>query len=179
MIRNVAAKRYAEAVLQLAKEQGRLDEWAQQLDIIAQVLGHPEVAASLDSARIPVAEKLALVERTLSDLEPMALNLAKLLVAKGRAHLAPEIAEAYRELADEEKGIVHAHVITAVPLTEEEKRDLVQRLEAATGRRVVLHAEVDEGIIGGVVVRMGDRLIDGSTRSRLLALKRQLAEARA
>ncbi len=179
MIRNTAAKRYAEAALQLAREQGRLDEWGEQLDLVARVLGHPEVADVLDNARLPVAQKVRLVEEFLTDLDPLVLNLVRLLVARGRAHLAPDIAEAYRELADREKGIVHAHVTTAVPLSEEEKKALARRLEEVTGRRVVLHAAVDEDIVGGIVIRIGDRLIDGSTRSRLLALKRQLQEARA
>jgi len=179
VIRKAAAKRYAEAVLQLAKEKGRLEEWAEQLDFIARVLGHPEVAEALDNARLPVAQKLRILEEYLVGLDPLVLNLAKLLVARGRAHLAGDIAEAYRELVDEERGIVHAHVTTAVPLSEEEKQALVRRLEEATGRKVVLHDQVDEGIIGGMVIRIGDRLIDGSTRSQLMALRRQLEEARA
>jgi F-type H+-transporting ATPase subunit delta len=177
--RSTAAKRYAEALLQLAKEQGQLEEWAQQLEAVAQMLGHPQVAEALDNARLPPTRKLELVEGFLEGLHPLVLNLVRLLVERGRARLAPAIAQAYRELADRERGIVHALVKTAVPLAEEEKEALVQRLQEATGQQVVLHTEVDEGIIGGLVIRIGDRLIDGSTRSQLLALKRRLQEARA
>jgi F-type H+-transporting ATPase subunit delta len=81
-------------------------------------------------------------------------------------------------MLDEEQGIAHVRVKTAVPLTDEEREALAQRLQQLTGRRVVLETEVDEGIIGGLVVQIGDRIIDGSTRSQLLALRRQLEEAR-
>ncbi len=96
MIRNPAAKRYAEAVLQLAKEQGKLEEWGQHLQIIAQALGQPEVARALEDARLPLEVKLRVVDEAMAGLDGLACNLAKLLVLKGRASLAPDIARAYQ-----------------------------------------------------------------------------------
>jgi F-type H+-transporting ATPase subunit delta len=177
VIRNPAAKRYAEAVLQLAKEQGRLEEWAQYLDVIAQAMGQPEVARALDDARLPLEVRLRVVDEAMAGLDPLARNLAKLLVLKGRASLAPEIARAYREMVDRERGIVHALVKTAIPLEEGEREELRGRLEAALGRPVVLEAQVDESIISGLVLQIGDRVIDASTRAQLQALRRHLAEA--
>ncbi len=177
MIRNPAAKRYAEAVLQLAKEQGKLEEWGQHLQIIAQALGQPEVARALEDARLPLEVKLRVVDEAMAGLDGLACNLAKLLVLKGRASLAPDIARAYQEMADRERGIVHALVKTAVPLDHQEREELRRRLEAAVGRPVVMETQVDEDIIGGLVVQIGDRLIDASARTQLLALRRHLAEA--
>ncbi|MBI1886691.1 MAG: ATP synthase F1 subunit delta [Chloroflexi bacterium] len=179
MIREVAAKRYAEAAFEIARGQGQLEEWSVALGLMARVLGDPEVVAVMESARVAASDKLRLVERTLEGIEPLALNLARLLVARGRSGLAPQVAEAFQELVDEERGIAHALVTAAVPLTDGEKRAVVDKLGEVTGKQVLLEAQVDDGIIGGLVARVGDRLIDGSTRSKLLALKRQLQEARA
>jgi len=178
VIRQTAARRYAEAVFQIAKERGQMAEWAEALSAMAQFFSHPDVAALMESPRIPVTTKLQLVEEGLGGLDSHVLNLARLLIAKGRTALAPQIAQVYREMLDEEQGIAHVRVKTAVPLTDEEREALAQRLQQLTGRRVVLETEVDEGIIGGLVVQIGDRIIDGSTRSQLLALRRQLEEAR-
>jgi len=178
VIRNPAAKRYAEAVLQLAKEQGKLEEWGRYLEVISQALGQPEVARALEDARLPLELKLRVVDEAMAGLDGLARNLAKLLILKGRASLAPDIARAYREMADRERGIVHVRAKTAVPLEKGEKEELRRRLEAALGRPVVLETEVDESIIGGLVLQMGDRVIDASTRAQLLALRRRLAEAR-
>jgi F-type H+-transporting ATPase subunit delta len=80
---------------------------------------------------------------------------------------------------DAERGIAHAAVTTAVPLSEAEARAVAERLSEISNRQVVVERLVDEGIIGGLIARIGDKLIDGSTRSQLAALKRRLQEARA
>ena len=107
------------------------------------------------------------------------LNLARILVHRGRTALAAQIAEAFQELADAARGIAHAEVTTAVPLSEGEAKAVAEKLAEITGKQVVVQTRVDEGIIGGLVARIGDRLIDGSTRSRLAALRCRLQEARA
>ena len=96
-----------------------------------------------------------------------------------RTSLGPQVAEALQELIDRAKGISHATVTSAVPLLPDDKRAVEQKLREITGGEVILDTEVDEGILGGLVVRIGDRLIDGSTRSRLIALKQRLEGARA
>jgi len=178
LIRNPAAKRYAEAIFQLAKEQGRLEEWAQNLEIIAQAMGQPDVARPLEDARLPTEVKIRIVEEAMSGLDGLALNLAKLLVLKGRPSLAPDIARVYREMVEREKGVIHVRVLTAIPLTRDEQKGLKQRLEEALRRSVVLEVAVDEEIVGGIVLQIGDRVIDASTRAQLEALRRHLAEAR-
>jgi F-type H+-transporting ATPase subunit delta len=83
----------------------------------------------------------------------------------------------YERMADSHLGLEHAKVITAVPLDEEDQKKLSERLAAITGKKIVLTAEVDPAIIGGFVARVGDELIDGSTRAKLEALRRQLVRA--
>jgi F-type H+-transporting ATPase subunit delta len=100
-------------------------------------------------------------------------------VHRGRTALAPQVAEAFQELVDAERGIAHAVVTTAVPLSEGEREAVAKRLGEIAGRQVLVETEVDVGIIGGLIARIGDKLIDGSTRSQLAALRRRLREARA
>jgi F-type H+-transporting ATPase subunit delta len=114
-----------------------------------------------------------LLERVL-DISPMALNFAKLLVNKGRTLEADHIAGEFRRLADLHMGISNATVTTAVELTPQESALIQQRLEASTGKSVRLATQVDPTIIGGLVVRVDDELIDGSVRSRLHQLRRHL-----
>jgi F-type H+-transporting ATPase subunit delta len=107
------------------------------------------------------------------------LNLFRLLRQKGRFALGPSIGSYYRELRDEERGIVRAEVRTAVELDDARREAIVQRLREWTGKSVEIEAAVDEELIGGVVVRIGDRLIDGSTRGRLRGLRDQLIQGAA
>jgi F-type H+-transporting ATPase subunit delta len=179
VIRQIAARRYAEAAFQIAREQGTEERWLEGLSLMAAVFSDPEVVRVMQEARISTADKTGLAERALEGVDPLALNLARLLVHRGRTALAPQIAEAFREVVDAERGIAHAVVTTAVPLSEAEARAVNEKLREISGKQVVVETRVDEGIIGGLVARIGDKLIDGSTRSRLAALKRRLQEAQA
>jgi F-type H+-transporting ATPase subunit delta len=108
---------------------------------------------------------------------PLSMNLARILAAKDKLHLLSDIREIFQEKVDEARGVAHAVVTTAVALGDDERSAVAQRLSAVTGKQVEITSVVDESIIGGLVARIGDQLIDGSTRTRLLALKRQLATA--
>jgi F-type H+-transporting ATPase subunit delta len=179
VIRDVAAKRYAEAAHLIAREDGKEDAWAQGLAAMSALYGDPEAQAFFQNSATPPEQKRELVEKSLAGVEPPVLNMALLLLRRGRATLGPQIAEAYQELLDESRGIHHATVTTAVPLSDEDRRAVERRLKELTGGEVVTKTQVDEDILGGLVVRIGDRLIDGSTRSRLQQLKQDLAGARA
>ena len=179
MIREIAARRYGEAAFQIARDGGTEERWTAGLSLMAAVFSDSEIAALMQEARISTADKMALAEKALAGVDPLVLNLARLLVHRGRTALASQIAEAFQELADAERGIAHALVTTAVPLSDDETRAVAEKLSEISDQQVVVETEVDERIIGGLVARIGDKLIDGSTRSRLLALKRRLREARA
>jgi F-type H+-transporting ATPase subunit delta len=176
--RGSTARRYAEAVFDLASESNALDPWSRDLQTIADFVGEADVAKVLQSNRVPQAEKLRLmsagVERHVS---PLAMNLVKLLASRNKLHLAGEIQRAFQTLADERSGIAHATVTTAVALQPDERQAIASRLSQITGKQVDVTPVVDEAIIGGVIARIGDQLIDGSTRTRLVALKRRIAAA--
>jgi F-type H+-transporting ATPase subunit delta len=175
MIRDTAAKRYARAAFEVALDHGALDRWSDDLQLIAAVAGDAQALALLANTKVPLAERYRLLEATLGGLDPRAMNLARLLVAKGRAGLAPQIAEAYLGLVDEHRGIAHATVVTAVPLSDAERQAVEKRLGEMSGMQVIAHLEVEPDIVGGLVARIGDKVIDGSTRGKLLALRRSLA----
>lgn len=179
MITQVAARRYAEAAFLLAREEHKEDAWAEGLDALAALFGDPQAHALFNNTLVPIAEKQRLLESALAGTDPLVLNLGRILLRRGRTTLGPQIAAAYREILDAARGVSHALVTAAVPLPSEDVKAIEQRLGEITGGRVVVETRVDEAILGGLIVRIGDRLIDGSTRSRLQELKRQLAGARA
>jgi F-type H+-transporting ATPase subunit delta len=171
----VAAKRYAQAAFDIARERDELDRWVEDLRVIADLAAQPSVVEVLASSRVPFEDKERLLRSGLADVSPLALSLARLLVQKGRMALAGQVWDEYQRLLDEHRGRAQALVLTAVPLSEDEERAVAQRLRELTGKEIVLEGRVDPEILGGLVARVGDRLIDGSTRTRLLALRRQLA----
>jgi F-type H+-transporting ATPase subunit delta len=171
----VAAKRYAQAAFDIARERGELDRWATDIQAIADLASQPGVLDILDNSRVPFDAKARLLRSGLTDLGPLALNLAHLLVEKRRIALAEQVCDEYQRLLNEHRGVAEATVITAVPISEDERRVVTQRLQEVTGMEIVLEAQVDPEIIGGLVARVGDRVIDGSTRGRLLDLRRRLA----
>lgn len=169
-----AAKRYAQAAFAVALEFEEVERWAEDLDALTTLMGEPRAAAFLESDKATDADKRALLEAALADVNPRAMNLAQLLVDKRRVGLADQIRQEFHALLDEHRGIARATVTTAVPMSDEETQTVAARLSEMTGKQVIVESRVDPGILGGLVARIGDTLIDGSVRSRLLTLKRQL-----
>ena len=176
--RTASARRYAEAVFELASETGSFDVWAKDLRTIADFASDPEVSGLLASSRMPRDEKVRLLSAGLeNNVGPLAWNLVQILEQRGKTDLAREIQKQFQSRHDEQRGVAHAVVTTAVPLADDERAAVAARLSAITGKQVDVTAVVDVSIIGGVVARIGDQLIDGSTKSRLVALKRRLGSA--
>lgn len=178
MARRATAKRYAEAIFRLAGERREWDQWQKDLATLASLSQEAELVALLENPRIPFERKRQLLGQVAAGVEPLALNLASLLVAKGRLAMMGEIAAEYERLLDAQRGIERAQVVTAIPLEEAEKEELSRRLAQATGRKIRLETEVSSSLIGGLVVRLGDQLLDGSLRARLQTLKKSLLEAK-
>ena len=176
MIQDVAAKRYAEAAYLIARQDGTEAVWSEGLTALAG-LGTEEAQVFLQDSRVPAQRKAELLESALRGIDPLVLNLGRLLLRRKKTVIAPQIREAFQELVDAANGITHATVTSAVTLSQDELRAVTDKLSGMTGGTVVVQSRVDESIVGGLVVQMGDRLIDGSTRSRLQALKRRLAGA--
>jgi len=169
-----AARRHAQAAFEIALERKELEEWRGDLERLSEAVKDPLLFAFLESPRIHFEEKARILRQGLEGLNPLVMNLGLLLVARGRLGLVADMVLEYGRLVDEHRGIAHAEVATAVPLEPEEKDKLVRRLGDLVGREIVLTTRVDTAIIGGLVARVGDKLIDGSTKSRLLALRESL-----
>ncbi len=173
----LATKRYAEAVFDLAERDSSFDSWQSGLERVAAFVSEADIRRALENTRVPQETKQRLVAAGLFDLPRLPLNLARLLVRKGRTALAGDIASLFAAMVEERQGVARARARTAVPLSEAEQAALVRRLEGETGRRIILQTEVDPRIIGGVVVQIGDRLVDASTRAKLAALRDSLVGA--
>lgn len=169
------AKRYAEALAQIARDGNSWDQWDRDLSGLARLVEQPDFKAVLESPKVPLARKEALISEALPNAGPLVRNLAQLLILRRRIDAVPDVLTEFRRMHDGHRGIEHARVTTAVPLEQREREALLQQLSIMTGKRIEVETEVDPGILGGVVVRIGDKLIDGSTRGRLEALRRRLA----
>ena len=152
-----------------------MDRWQSDLRKIASLGEDAAFVALLENPKLHFDDKAKLLAERLGDINPLALNLVYLLVARGRLSMVGEIADEYQRLLDSYRGIEQAEVITAIPLDDEDKLRLEERLGAIVGKKVVLKPEVDSSLIGGIVARIGGKLLDGSTRSRLEALKKELS----
>ena len=178
MLRDPAAKRYARAAFDIARDRGEIDAWERDLRTLAGVVASAEAFQFVASRQVAREAKESFLARAAGDLTPLVWNLVRLLNSKGRLALLPQIAESFQELSDEHRGIAHAQVLTAVKLSDEEEQAMARRLSELTGKQVTVHPHEAPEILGGVVARIGDELIDGSTRSKLESLKRQLAGTR-
>ena len=172
-----AARRYADAVFGIAHDTASHDRWLSDLGDIAQLFGDQTVYSFLISTRIPQEQKEQVLDQALPDAQRSASNFAKLLVRKRRANLASQIADAFREQLNEVRGIAEATVTTAVPLSDEARAAVEAAVRSYTDAETVsLNETVDIQIIGGAVVQIGDRIIDGSVRTRLATMRRSLAQ---
>jgi F-type H+-transporting ATPase subunit delta len=174
MIRS-AARRYADAVFELARAENSYDAWTADLDRLAELMQVPAAERALTSPVITPAQKMSVIEAEVPSLTPHTRNLLQLLLHRDRLGLLPDIAAAFHERLDRERGIVTAHVTTAEPLDPAAQAGLVAKLSTYVGRQIRVETSVDPSIIGGVVARIGDQLIDGSVRGRLESLRRRLA----
>ena len=174
MAKAASARRHAQAVFQTAMERDELDLWRGDLESIAAAIKDPLLYAFLTSPKIPFSEKARILGQRLEGVTPLAMNLSCLLAAKGRLGIVEGIVDEYGRLVDEHRGIAQAEVATAVPVDEDVKDKLIRRLGELLEREIVLKLRVDPSLIGGIIARIGDKIIDGSTKSRLLYLRESL-----
>jgi F-type H+-transporting ATPase subunit delta len=172
---STAARRYAEAAFQLASRDGALDAYGDGLDLAAQLLGGPDVLGVLRNPARPLLERLGLVRTLLGQRVPeTVLRLSSMLVERGRIDRIAAVAAEYRRLLNAERGVVDAVAKSATALSADETAALERKVADMTGRTVDLRVEIDEALIGGLTVRVGDTLYDASVRGRLERLRERL-----
>ena len=175
MAKGISGRRHAQAVLRIALETGQFERWQSDLQIMAEVLQDAAMVSLLENPRVSQPRKTEVLLAALRGVAPGALNLARLLVARNRLRMIPSLVAEYSRLVHAHKGVVEADVVTAIPIGDGEEARIGRDLAAITGKTVMLGVEVDPRIMGGLVVRVGDKLIDGSVRTRLQELRRSLA----
>ena len=177
MPRRPSSKRYALAIFQIALEQGDIERWQSDLQALDEALQEREFASFLGMPKIRLDQKMSVIREAFPEMNPLAQNLLGLLVARGAVDTLPSIRESYGDLLDRHRGLERASVVSAVPLGDEQRERLAQSLRELMGKEIELTASVDPSIVAGLVARVGDRLIDGSARTRLQNLRKSLAEA--
>ncbi len=170
----IVARRYAQALLELGIEQGNLDKMVDDMSSVAGAweTSH-ELRNALENPLVPHEAKKAVIGELADQIgaTPTTRHALLLLVDRRRTKALPYVARTLRELADARKGVVRAEVTTAVPLGDAYYTRLQSQLEKMTGRKVVVDKRTDPSLVAGVVTRIGDRVLDGSLRTRLLSLR--------
>lgn len=169
------ARNYAEALFELGERSGQTQLYADLIDAVAAAVETtPQVQAVLMSPRVPKSEKSRLLGAALKDVPREFVLFLQALIKRGRQQLLGEIASEYHTLLDVKFNRVRAGVTLARPADESLKKTIQDRLSQQLGKEVLASFSVDPEILGGTVVRVGERIHDGSTRRRMTRLRRQL-----
>lgn len=172
-----SAKRYVQAVVELAREKGSFDTWQRDLAKLDSLVSDEEVRVYLENPSIQSSAKVRAVDAVLQDAEPEVRNLFHMLIERRKVDLIPEIVRRFDEAVLAERGIALVDVTTADPLNEA-GQDLVRReLSRLLGKDIELKLHVDPEIIGGFVARAGDQVIDASVLQQLRRLRTRLVAA--
>ena len=174
------ARNYAEALLSLARKADDLEGWGDYITAIADAVeGDPRLRNFLAAPQISGADKNRVIEKAFADYlpRPMMRFLQKLVLNR-RQTLIPQIAVEYAGLVDEASNRVHAQVTLARDANASDRLMIAEQLSKVMGKEVVPHLFVNPAILGGVVVRVGDRVMDGSVRKRLSTLRGKLTSVR-
>lgn len=175
MLKGAIARRYAGAMFDLALKQGSIDRTLEDVQGIAQLFGQRKLAYLLREPKIPAQRKETAIRQQLaSRVLPISLNLALLIVQRELVEATPNIARELEQMVLNYRNEAVAEVTTAGPMDEAQRGLVKQALERQTGKKIIMHTRVDPSILGGVIARVGDQIIDGSVRQRLGVLEQQL-----
>lgn len=171
-------RRYARALVSLGTDEGQVERFGSDLDAFATVLdlGEGQLRAAMSNPGLTTGERRAVLDRVLGrlGLHEHSQSFLRILVDKNRFGALEGIRSAYAQMADEQSGRVRADVTSAVALSPSEAHALEDVLAQSTGKQVIVTYKVDASLIGGVVARIGDRIIDASIRARLRDIERTL-----
>ncbi len=179
MLKNPIAMKYAQAMFELAEDAQRIDEVGRDLHMVSDtVAGQRDLAIFLEHPSTPRDAKKEVVQQIFAcEIGELTLKILLYLIDKRRETMLTDITMAYQNLTYEARGIALAHVRSAMALTESETARLKQALEKRSGKQIVLQETVDPSLLGGMVVQIGDTLLDGSVKRKLAELKDALMQA--
>ena len=174
---SVYASRYAKAIFRIALENKELNQWQSDMHKVESMLKDQALFALFNNPQVTWEDKNKQLVARMGEIQPILTKLVSVLTGKGKLAMMDEIADEYQRLVDNYRGIEGAEiaeVTTAITLDDDYKLKLAQRITEIMGKPVILKTKVDQSIIGGVVIRVGDKLIDGSVRNKLAALRKDL-----
>lgn len=165
------ARPYAEAVFKLAREKENFAAWADMLELLATVARDPQMQACFGNPNLSAQQMENLVLGVVGDkLDVLGRNFVQALVHNGRLELIPQINDLYQALKREHEGALEAKIISALPISDEQSRQLILRLEKKYQRKISARVEIDPQLIGGVKIMVGDKVIDATVRGKLEAM---------
>ncbi|NCD24389.1 MAG: F0F1 ATP synthase subunit delta [Deltaproteobacteria bacterium] len=180
MTGNIVARRYAKALFTVARAQSEKTAIAQYGDDLAKLAGvlenAPELTRIFRNPIFGVEEKRGVIIKVLDKIAPCAMvrNFCLLLADKNRLAFLPEINASYSMLLDSAQGVLRGKLVTAVKLADNVQKNVVDKLQKESGRKVILDYDVDQDIIGGLMLKIGDRVLDASIRAQLQILKENI-----
>lgn len=179
MTGNIVARRYARALFAIGQAEGdaALKSYGTDLANLAEVLeGAPELVKIFKNPIFSAEEKKGVVKKVMEKTgpTPMVVNFCSLLADKDRLACLPEIEKYYSELLDAAQGLLRGELVTAVKLTDKMQKDVQKKLETQAGKTIALDFEVDKEILGGLMLKVGDKVLDASIRAQLEILKENI-----
>ena len=177
MARVVSARRYAQAVLQIATERDEVEQWLADLEVLASATRNEEFVVFANSPKVPTADKVKVMEEAFGEsISQLALNLTYLLASRNAITSLPDIADAFEDFVDRGKGVERAEVTSSVVLDQDTLDEISDVLRAKVGKELLVSTKVDPSILGGFVAKVGDRVIDGSVRTQFQNMRRHLTQ---
>jgi F-type H+-transporting ATPase subunit delta len=176
MMGSMVARRYALALFQLVKEQQLIDTVEEELRVVKEVFFvNEDLKAVLQSPKVSREKKKAILSTAFASVNPLVLNTLMLLVDRHRENEIIDVANEFSELANEERGIESANVYSVRPLTDEERTALSVSFAKRIGKKSLqIENIVESDLLGGIKIRIGNRIFDGSLRGKLERLERTL-----
>ena len=172
-----AARPYAEAVFELAREEGNLGSWSEMLKLISTVVADRQMPMILENPKLDTAFQTGFILDICGDnLSEEGRNFIKVLAEARRLPLAPAISKLFEQHRLEEEGVVEVEVISAYPLDDQERNRISGTMEKHFGKKISISTRIDKSLIGGSIIRAGDKVIDASVKGSLNRLGGQLAE---
>ena len=180
MLNRSVARRYAEAFFSIAQEQNKIDQYQQELEKLVQVIEETEnLKEYLAHLLIPAKEKKEIVAKIFTgQISDTTLNFLNVLIDKRRETYLTAVVLEYKDMADEFRNIAKADLVAAQEVSEEDVKMLAEKLSASIGKTVQLKVSVDPALLGGVTIRLGDQIIDGTVAKKLEMLKEQLKQVK-
>jgi F-type H+-transporting ATPase subunit delta len=172
-----SAKRYAQAVVELAREKGSFDAWQRDLGVLRAVVSESGIRTFLENPSIQASAKVEAVDAVLGDVQPEAKNLVHMLIERRRTGIIQDLADLFDEAVLAVKGSALVDLTTAEPLDDAGQSLVREHLSRLLGKNVELRLKVDPEVIGGFIARSGDQIIDGSVVNQLRRLRARLAAA--